>query len=289
MKENFFEQDVKGSERQESKIIQDQNQKENSLNKKEVADGKLSEHEAMLYQDYASSLSGKSFSEKVDDKSYQEAEIFLEKLKGRQIDGLNIRWDKLDLRDISQYKEVEERLDEAVRCVIRSTKDRNLITFLEKYKGIILPIALSVAILVNADNKISAGEIVKLYQMGEKITFNERVFNLPSYITVKNTTNLKFLHQKEPSKEWAFVLNDVQDARLIKNLQKENIWNVVYSFYDNDAKKPEIAIKIGLFIKLGDDEKLNIYFYDTGISLSPEAEKEIKNILQEAIHMPFKE
>ncbi|MCX6761743.1 MAG: hypothetical protein NTY33_02760 [Candidatus Moranbacteria bacterium] len=116
------------------------------------SEGKLSEEQALLYQEYATKLEGKEFSEKSSNEAYEEADMLLKKLQDSQFDWLGIDWDKVDFKDSSQIRDMEKRLDAAVRSLAQNEKDNDgiLRKIANSSKGAILPFALSVMLLMNA-------------------------------------------------------------------------------------------------------------------------------------------
>lgn len=65
--------------------------------------------EAMLQQDYATSLEGVDFSEMVDGESMKEAEKIYEELKDAKFDFSSIQWEKLHLEGLKYIKNPKER------------------------------------------------------------------------------------------------------------------------------------------------------------------------------------
>lgn len=114
----------------------------------------LSEEEANVYQDYATKLDGKKFSEQSSVETYKEAEKLIEKLRDSQFDWLGIDWNKIDFNDIKQIQDLEIRLDEAARSVIesqiepKSEQEKGIVNalhrFMDKHP---IPFVLSVAII----------------------------------------------------------------------------------------------------------------------------------------------
>jgi len=136
MKENFLER-----KRDRGKTYEQPNKEKEK---------KLTLEESLVYQDYASKKEGVSFSEKASGESYREAQIFLDIIRRSKVDLAGVDLPKIDFGNIEQIREVEKRLDSAVREIYQAKKeneDSKIQQFLEKTKGIILPLVFSSFIL----------------------------------------------------------------------------------------------------------------------------------------------
>jgi hypothetical protein len=122
-------------------------------------DERLSKEEALLYQEYATKLENKEFSEQASGEAYEEAEQLLEKLKDSNFDWLGIDWDKVDLKNSNELRDVEKRLDAAVKSLSEAEKEDGgiLRRIVSNSKGVVIPLALSIALLLNVKDA-KAGE-----------------------------------------------------------------------------------------------------------------------------------
>ena len=122
-------------------------------------DERLSNDEALLYQEYATKIEGREFSEQADKESYKEAENLIEKLRGSGLDWVGIEWDKIDLKDIRQIRGTQERLDTVARLVLESrakdgTKEENQKwkEVVSKTRGVLLPFVAAMGILMGCSS-----------------------------------------------------------------------------------------------------------------------------------------
>jgi hypothetical protein len=148
-------------------------------------DKRLNKNEALLYQDYATNLEGKKFSEKAEASSYEEAEMLLDKLKNKNFDWLKIDWGKFDLKNIDQYQELEERLDEAAKMVVGKEKSA-IGKAMARLEGMVLPIAVSIGILLASPNFVESKtkEVSKDTKKIEEVENAENVISMRGDISI---------------------------------------------------------------------------------------------------------
>jgi hypothetical protein len=92
----------------------------NKNNTPHNSDEPLSLEQALLFQEYATKLENIEFSIKASDESYEEAKKLLDKLKDSGFSWLNIDWDKIDLNNIGEIKDIEKRLSDTAKEIIKS-------------------------------------------------------------------------------------------------------------------------------------------------------------------------
>ena len=124
----------------------------------------LTKEQALLYQDYATKLDGKDFPDKASEKSYIEADELIRKLKSKDFNWLNIDWQKIDLKDVAELELFEDRLDMAAKQILeaQSGKNRSVSEFLKEHRNIILPLAISAAVVLTSDSVVRAEVLTKL-------------------------------------------------------------------------------------------------------------------------------
>lgn len=83
---------------------------ENAINSVANTDERLTEEEALLYQELATKGSSTRFSEQASPESYEIAKQLIDKLKGNGFDFLALDWDHIDLLDPISIQNTEERL-----------------------------------------------------------------------------------------------------------------------------------------------------------------------------------
>lgn len=174
-------------------------------------DEHLSSEEALLYQEYATKIEGREFSEQADEQAYKEAENLIEKLKGGGLDWVGIEWDKIDLKDIHQIREAQERLDTAARLVLESrakdgTKEENQKwkSVLNATKGVLLPFVAAMGILAGCSSAEKTGAVNQLTGsggFGSETMVDERS-NEPKYIEARVEVGGSVADFRETVEDW---------------------------------------------------------------------------------------
>lgn len=126
-------------------------QKGEMAKKKELAeaDPRLSESQALLYQEYASKLEGKGFSDQAGEAAYAEAQQLINRLKDGNFAWLGIDWDKLALEKAVGLDEAESRMDQAVRLLAEASGHEDIKRKISNFGRTKLPFALAAMILLS--------------------------------------------------------------------------------------------------------------------------------------------
>jgi hypothetical protein len=178
---------------------------------------KFTEDEALFAQTYAARKEGFKFSEQGQDRDYEDARMLLQELKKKDIDWLDINWDKVNFDDADSIKELEMQLDLAAKIILESDekikKDFGLI---EKCKTILLPLAISVAIIMGAENvnakDFSKKEAVKI----EKVETKRSIEVVGEDLTDYAKKNIREILQKEG------LSNQIKKVELMENSTRDN-------------------------------------------------------------------
>jgi len=158
-------------------------------------DERLSESQALIYQDYAARIEGKKFSEQAGKNSYKEAQQLVDILKSNNFDWLNIDWNNVDFDDAVKIESVEKRIDAALREIIKREDPKaktQLGQWLESTRGMILPFAMATALMIGKADNLSAfdnsklsPEIVPVETVRETGLHGEHIFNEDTNTNIK--------------------------------------------------------------------------------------------------------
>lgn len=191
----------------------------------------LTSEEAVVYQDYATTLSGREFSEQATMSAYMEAEDLINRLRDREFDWLNIDWDKLDFNDVKQIQIFQKRLNAAVQSVIQSQSESGD----EQEKGVIkaisqfinshpvsLAVLASILIAAGVKNVIQNAPIYnEAINTGSHIEINDEIQDV-SATSPKNRENLPRWHGiyvreniQENTEELHITLQDGKKLRCV--------------------------------------------------------------------------
>lgn len=110
---------------------------------------RLSQEEAILYQVYATEIEGKGINEQASEESYAEAEKLLARLKEKNFDWLKIDWNQIDFKNVEHVKDIEGRLDVAIKQMVVDGKDETgaFSKLVNRFRNTTIPIALAVLAL----------------------------------------------------------------------------------------------------------------------------------------------
>lgn len=148
---------------------------------KQGRDEKLSENEALLYQDYATKKEGVGFSEKADAESYAEADALITKIREAHLDWLDIDWDDLQIQKIEKIEEAEKRLDFVIRHLVAQGKDDSegtLAKLSNRFSATVIPLMTAMTIL--------SGSVFPQEALAESVNVYKREQIVPS-----NSVNVK--------------------------------------------------------------------------------------------------
>ncbi|MBI5798822.1 MAG: hypothetical protein HZB10_02735 [Candidatus Yonathbacteria bacterium] len=101
--------------------------------------GRLKENEALVYQQYATDIEGKGFSEQASPEAYGEAEKLLRQFQDPKFDWLGVDWEKVDFKNLKDIKNVEDRVRLAAKFMLQEAKEKDPSLFaqlVEKLGGV---------------------------------------------------------------------------------------------------------------------------------------------------------
>ena len=199
---------------------------------------RLSKKEAIAHQSYATAREGKPFSKQVSPEAYDEAQMFVEQLKTREFDWLGINWNKVDLRNIEDIRDVERRLDIAVRTAIE--KDGSGLTissFLRGYKPV-LTLAMSAMFLFSsACGNVSSNISKEVQEKGEAEHKEAVQIAKESHVVI---------HSAEDKKYVGLIRNWMDGHPEIRTVSLSRVWdtgkdnkyryNVTLALFANDGR-----------------------------------------------------
>lgn len=115
---------------------------ENNLEKEPKPLGnseRLKEEEALLYQQYATDIEEKGFSEQASPEAYLEAEKLLRQFQDPKFSWLGVDWEKVDFKNLRDIKDVENRVQLAAQFLLQEVKEKDPSLFeklVEKLGGV---------------------------------------------------------------------------------------------------------------------------------------------------------
>lgn len=198
--------------------------------------GRLSQEEALLYQEYATKIANKEFNEQSDEGSYQEAEELIDKLKDEKFDFLGIDWDKVKVGDINKISEAEQRLDFVIRQLVIDGKDHGgvLAGLADKFKSAVIPLVAAFAVFSAGEfPKDAMAESVAVYQKGHmenegkvNIVIDERLEVTEGRISKNHEFEMK-VNITSSIKKWLLENPDTAnqiDAIVVETAVDERTW-----------------------------------------------------------------
>jgi|GEM_PF-5308717 len=193
--------------------------------------GRLSEKEAVLYQALATESQGIEFSDKADEKFYEEAEILIEKIKskGFDIDGVDIS--KIDFSNLDDCEMLSGKIEKIIMQLCLASGDKKIsekINSTIKYSGIKkIVLLLSVFFILSAEAVEAAGNKNNgnFSKQSQEIEVVERkIFNIENSVLIFKYDNKKNPIGIETSTNW--VPSKIEDSirleRLARSLLVEN-------------------------------------------------------------------
>jgi hypothetical protein len=241
--ENIFkdrqEKPIEPTEPNKDKEITKKIEQKEGMKKEQYENTLLSEKEALLYQDYATKIEGSEFSDRAGENTYEEADRLIERLKNKKFDFLNIDWDKFDLKNATQFSNLQDRLDAAVRMIATTEKGKNLSEVINKYGKVIIPFFLAARLILGLSGEAGAEEM----KVQEDLK-NAHNFNFKAYMPYKDPNGISWKVILEP-----FALSGSMESKQEKQIKFDIPYEYARLFDTGKPISPEDYDKLNQYIK----------------------------------------